>query len=57
MTHDDYFGGGVDPAPRTVVDTVNEGLSKRKRKRLRSVDCESRLVTWLSYLLDLLFWW
>jgi hypothetical protein len=57
MTDDDYFAGPARPAPRTVVEQVNENLAKHPRRRDRSVESEVRALRWLGNIADCLLWW
>jgi hypothetical protein len=50
MNDDEYFARARDPAPPTVVEAANQGLAKRKRERIRTVDSDLRGLRLLSWL-------
>jgi hypothetical protein len=55
MADDEYYAGARDPAPRTVVEEVSEGLAKRRPRRVRTVESDSCWVRWVGFLLG--WWW
>ncbi len=57
MNQDGYYASSPNPAPRTIADEVEAGLSKRKRRRVRSVESDVRRLWWLDEILNLCCWW